>query len=114
MATRSCVAIQDNEKYVLTYIHWDGYPEGVGKELEQSYNAPDQALRVCNTGYLSSLRLSLEESIKETLEIVGSEPMIPTILSTLQRAKNQASYWGCEYFYLFDSKCHKWHCTQLY
>jgi hypothetical protein len=39
MSTRSCIARPTTEGFSGRYVHWDGYPAGVGKELYGLYQS---------------------------------------------------------------------------
>ena len=56
MATRALIGhLDDNKKFVSTYNHYDGYPEGLGKSLDKFFNTDEKARIVSNTGYISSI-----------------------------------------------------------
>ena len=41
--------------YIGIYCHWDGYTDGVGKELVENYNDYEKALQLISGGYTSSI-----------------------------------------------------------
>ena len=56
MATRSNIAIVNQDKSITSiYIHWDGYPEYVGKLLLNHYHNDDIVNGLMNLGNLSIL-----------------------------------------------------------
>jgi len=56
MATRALIGHLDKDrKFVSTYNHYDGYPDGLGKTLKKFYNTDEKARVVANTGYISSI-----------------------------------------------------------
>jgi hypothetical protein len=63
MATRSNIIIQDPEtkEYTSIYCHWEGYPDGVGKTLEEFWDTPEKIQELIKLGDLSSLGETLEE-----------------------------------------------------
>lgn len=64
MATRSTVWVQVNENLARgIYIHWDGYPEGVGMTLAQNYTDIESVNELINLGSLSSLRATFDETV---------------------------------------------------
>jgi len=59
MATRALIAYLDakdgNPTLTTTYNHYDGYPENLGKGLENFYDDDTKANEVANAGYISFL-----------------------------------------------------------
>ena len=56
MATRALIGYLDEDRnFTCTYNHYDGYPEGLGKALEDHYNTDEKAKQIANTGYISSV-----------------------------------------------------------
>ena len=56
MATRSTIGIQNGDNSIdLIYCHWDGYLNGVGKILKESYNTEDKIRELIGFGNISSL-----------------------------------------------------------
>ena len=98
MGTRSNIAYQrPNGKVVVTYCHWDGYPEYNGVMLNQHYDNQKKAEELANQGYVSSLK----PTIKETLEDrVNTEP--PIIYHSAHTFYNDVS-WQVEWIYLFKN-----------
>ena len=41
--------------YIGIYCHWDGYIEGVGRELLEHYNTYEKALKLISGGFASSI-----------------------------------------------------------
>ena len=56
MSTRSGIALKlDNGTYIWNYIHWDGYPAGVGHTLLDNYPTRERVEKLLDLGNLSSL-----------------------------------------------------------
>ena len=56
MATRALIGYLDEDRnFTCTYNHYDGYPEGLGKALLDHYDTDEQAKKIANTGYISSV-----------------------------------------------------------
>jgi hypothetical protein len=55
MATRSNISVKVGDVYHTIYVHWDGYPEGVGKTLLLNYNSQELAEKLVSNGDISSL-----------------------------------------------------------
>ena len=61
MSTRSNIAIELSDKKVKNiYVHCDGYPYGIGKILNDSYNTYDKAKELFNFGDASYLDDTIE------------------------------------------------------
>ena len=62
MATRSTIAYKTAEgKVVAIYCHWDGYPAGVGKTLQENYQAAYKIGKLIQMGDVSSLGAEIGE-----------------------------------------------------
>jgi len=62
MATRALIGfLDDDNQFVSTYNHYDGYEQGLGKALLNHYNDEDAAERVASTGYISSIDIETGE-----------------------------------------------------
>lgn len=55
MGTSATIAVRRGDTVYATTVHWDGYPEYVGKILASSYNSLDKATDLILLGDLSSL-----------------------------------------------------------
>jgi hypothetical protein len=63
MGTRSTIATQNPDGTITAiYCHWDGYPEGVGKTLQEHYTNPDKVAQLMALGDLSALGPEIGES----------------------------------------------------
>ena len=61
MSTRSNIAIElPNKKVKVIYVHSDGYPYGIGKILNDSYNTYEKAEELFNFGDASYLDDTIE------------------------------------------------------
>ena len=63
MSTRSYIAIQNptTKEILATYVHSDGYPDGVGHCLIKHYNSFDKAINLFNYGQASYLGSTIDE-----------------------------------------------------
>ena len=54
MATRALIGYLDEDRnFTCTYNHYDGYPEHLGKALNDFYNNDEKAEEISNEGYIS-------------------------------------------------------------
>lgn len=61
MATRSSIAMVTGEGIRSVYVHWDGYPEGVGATLEEHYQDPGKLASLMDRGDVSVLAEEIGE-----------------------------------------------------
>ena len=98
MGTRSNIAYQRaNGQVVVTYCHWDGYPEHNGVMLNQHYNNQKKAEQLANQGYLSCLKPTIKESLDDRANI---QP--PTIYHSAHTFYNDVQF-DIEWIYLFKN-----------
>jgi hypothetical protein len=101
MGTHAMVGIWNpgNGTVTASYIHYDGYTEGVGRTLVEHFNDPIGATLVATGGYLSSLESDWTRSREES---VRADPA--TIFDSVEDyMENGYDYAGAEYLYLYDS-----------
>lgn len=66
MGTRSRVGIQNEDKSVTSiYIHWDGYPEYLGEELNENLLTEELVRNYLAEGDRSTFELSYKEMRNE-------------------------------------------------
>ena len=98
MGTRSNIAYErPNGQVVVTYCHYDGYPEYNGVILNENYNNQSKAEELANQGYLSSLKPTIKESLEGRANI---EP--PQIYHSLHSYLNNINF-DIEWIYLFKN-----------
>lgn len=63
MSTHAFVAIENpNQTITGIYLHSDGYPNGIGKILLESYNTKETAKTLVEMGYASAIHNDLDLS----------------------------------------------------
>lgn len=63
MATRSIIGkLNDDESVKAIYCHWDGYPSGVGKTLQEYYTTDEKVDELLNLGDISTLGDTIEST----------------------------------------------------
>ena len=96
MGTRSNIAYErPNGQVVVTYCHYDGYPDYNGVILNENYDRPKQAEELANQGYLSSLKPTLKDSLKGR-----ANHDAPMIYHSLHSYLNDIQ-WDIEWIYIF-------------
>jgi hypothetical protein len=98
MSTRSFVSILVNDVYRTIYVHFDGYPEGVGLAL-QNFNTYHSALDLIAAGDRSSIDGE-----------VYNEPY--TEYSSFEEFLHAAKNSWIEWYYIFKNG--NWHCGNTY
>jgi len=107
MSTRSRIGIQnENGSITSIYCHYDGYPEGVGKELVEKFNSPVKINDLLSKGDMSSIHSN--EHYKDR-----GENNVDAIVSANEQAyvKDTEQSWG-EYAYLFRNG--EWEVCPIY
>lgn len=61
MSTNAYIGIKDGNDVEYVYIHFDGYPSGVGSILKEHYSNPDDVQRLISKGDMSSLGNTIDE-----------------------------------------------------
>jgi len=101
MGTSSMIGyIKEDGTVATTYCHYDGYVEYNGRLLLDSYNTPERAKEVAETGYLSGLKADLELSKSESVH--KEEPSV--FLSPRTFIDHGDTTHGAQYLYLYDGE----------
>jgi len=96
MGTRSNIAYErPNGQVVVTYCHYDGYPDYNGVILNENYDTPKTAEEIANQGYLSSLKPTLKDSLEDR-----ANHDAPIIYHSLHSYLNDIQ-WDIEWIYIF-------------
>jgi NTP pyrophosphatase (non-canonical NTP hydrolase) len=109
MATRALIGYIEDGALTATYNHYDGYPENLGKALNNFFNSPTLAKDIANYGYISYID-------PETGEIEAKHKESPDKLSLRKSGDEQAVYdvaslidsYGADYAYFYSPNADKW------
>jgi len=104
MGTRSLVGVMIGNKCRTIYVHWDGYLEGVGREL-QAYNTQADVEDLLAEGD----RSSLTDGFYRDRGDKGVEPKDYDSFDELFQAAKDC--WA-EWYYVFKDGV--WHCGNTY
>ena len=113
MATRANIITIDNRMMYLTYNHYDGYPEYLGKALETHYNTEDLASKVSREGYISyiddetgevNVSNPKDKDIKPTTYDLGGQD-IEGMAYILAKEINAS---GADYAYIWNQRGDNW------
>ena len=104
MGTRSLVGVMVGSKCRAVYVHWDGYLDGVGAEL-QEYTTQAEVEELIAEGDRSSLTDGFYKDRGET----GVDPVEYDTFAEFLDAANGC---GAEYYYVFKDGV--WYCGDTY
>ena len=106
MSTNSLVAILNEDNTVTSsYVHYDGYTEGVGEMLLENYNSEELARDLAeNLGYASSLRETIEASHADRANSDVAETYEDYL--DFEEYIRECSY--LEYVYVWDCHSDEW------
>ena len=113
MATRSFIAKKNptTGRYTSIYVHWDGYPTGVGLTLRDHYKTDEKVNFLLEQGDISSLHETVVETVKESYRTRGDKNVDAMVFHTLdEMCEHYRSCW-CEYGYIWMDG--KWSCLVL-
>ena len=104
MGTRSFVGVMVGDKCRAVYVHWDGYLDGVGREL-QDYTTQAEVEELIADGDRSSLDSGFYKERGET----GVDPKE---FATFDEFYDYAEGSWAEYYYIFKDGV--WYCGDTY
>ena len=103
MGTRSFVGVMVGDKCRAVYVHWDGYLEGVGAEL-QDYTTQAEVEELIADGDMSSLGDYYKDR--------GETGVAPKTYDTFDKFYKAADGSWAEYYYIFKDGV--WYCGDTY
>ena len=111
MGTRALIGYLDTNgdtKLTSTYNHYDGYPENLGKGLENFYNSDAKAEEIANMGYISYLDPETGE-----IEAANKKKSIITPLSdnfneAMMEIASEIDSFSGNYGYIWDNENEEW------
>ena len=103
MGTRSFVGVMVGDKCRAVYVHWDGYLEGVGAEL-QDYTTQEEVLELIADGDMSSLGDYYKDR--------GETGVEPKEFASFDEFYDYANESWAEYYYIFKDGV--WYCGDTY
>jgi hypothetical protein len=107
MATRSMIGrINPDDTITAIYCHFDGYPEGVGKDLVKFYDTDEKVNELINLGDISALSSSPESC--DSYAKRGEKDKEARTYSNFEDLLNVGNHIWAEYFYIFNHDF--WNC----
>ena len=113
MATRANIITIDDRMMYLTYNHYDGYPENLGKALETHYNTEELASKISREGYISyvddetgeiSVSNPADKNVEPTTYDLGGQD-IEGMAYILAKEINAT---GADYAYIWNQRGDNW------
>jgi hypothetical protein len=104
MGTRSRIALHNpalGGAFTSIYVHWDGYPEGVGATLLEHYKDEDTVRRLLSHGDMSSLEDTPEASGAGAYKNRGETGVDARHSANLSQLSELTQDCGGEYLYVF-------------
>jgi len=106
MATRSFIAVLHDSGYDAIYCHWDGYLDGVGKNLIRNFNTLTEVKKLISGGDASSIDENGEVNYYDTPDSHFYR------CSDYDELVTDAKVCGAEYLYVFAEN--QWYYLKIY
>ena len=104
MGTRSFVGVMVGDVCRAVYVHWDGYLDGVGRDLK-NYTRQSAVEELISHGDRSSLDGGYYKDR-------GEDGVDPRDYATFSEFLDDANGYGAEYYYIFKDGV--WYCGDCY
>lgn len=104
MGTRSRIALHNpalGGAFTSIYVHWDGYPDGVGATLLESYTDEDKIRKLIALGDMSSLQDTVEACANEAYAARGETGVEAQHSANLAQLSQLTQSCGGEYLYVY-------------
>ena len=108
MATRALIGYLENGVLTSTYNHYDGYPENLGKALENFYNTPEKAKEIANKGYVSFVDSKTGEIEANNKQAPGKVKLSTNFLDAMDEIAEEIDSYGGDYGYIWDNSKGEW------
>lgn len=106
MATRSFIAVKVKDGYNAIYCHWDGYIDGVGKNLYNNFKTFKEVNNLIDGGDVSSI------DEKGNVSYYNDDASNTIFCSDYNELVENAKNCGTEYLYVFN--VNEWYYLKLY
>lgn len=113
MATRALVGFistdaAGNHVLTSTYNHYDGYPENLGKGLDNHYSSPEKAREIANMGYISYLDPASGEIEAKHKEPADQTKLADNFEDAMMEVAQMGDSYGADYIYIYDTYNNMW------
>jgi len=109
MATRALIGYIENGVLTTTYNHYDGYPDNLGKALNNFFNSPTLAKDIANYGYISYIDPEtgdIEAANQDTPDKLDLNKMDPE--DAVERVAALVDSYGADYAYFYSPNADNW------
>jgi hypothetical protein len=109
MATRALIGYIENGVLTTTYNHYDGYPDNLGKALNNFFNSPTLAKDIANYGYISYIDPKtgdIEAANQDTPDKLDLNKMGPE--DAVERVAALVDSYGADYAYFYSPNADNW------
>jgi hypothetical protein len=109
MATRALIGYIENGVLTTTYNHYDGYPDNLGKALNNFFNSPTLAKDIANYGYISYIDPEtgdIEAANQDTPDKLDLNKMGPE--DAVERVAALVDSYGADYAYFYSPNADNW------
>jgi hypothetical protein len=108
MATRAAIIYIDNKgKMSATYNHYDGYPENLGKGLNDHYSDDFNAQKIASEGYISYMDPETGE-IEQNNQQNPETYVIDDLDDAVGKLNDVAQGMGADYVYIYVPYNNSW------
>ena len=118
MATRALVGfihdLSGQPVLISTYNHYDGYPENLGKALENHYSMPEEALKIASMGYISYINPESGEIEAKHKEPADKTPLGDNFEEAMFKVAETADSYGADYVYIYNVEESGWNHVKMY
>jgi hypothetical protein len=111
MATRALIAYLDTDgttKLTTTYNHYDGYPENLGKALENFFDSDSLAKDLANYGYVSYIDPETGEIEANNTQFPGMVQLPDNFNEAMMEIAAEVDSHGGDYGYIWDNENGEW------
>jgi len=113
MATRALIGFistdaAGNQVLTSTYNHYDGYPESLGKGLDNHYSSPEKAREIASMGYISYLDPASGEIEAKHKEPADQTKLADNFEDAMMEVAQMGDSYGADYIYIYDTYNNMW------
>lgn len=108
MATRALIGYIEDGMLTATYNHYDGYPDHLGKALNDFFNSPTLAKDVANYGYISYIDGETGEIEAKNQQSPTKHSLGPSEEDNLFDVAALIDSFGADYAYFYTPESDEW------
>lgn len=110
MSTRSFISMKNGDGYTAVYCHYDGYPEGVGKQLKENFTTEETVTDLIDLGNISYIEDG-EPCAYHRDRGEDYSRNAPKNYICIQELRSEAKHSWAEYLYVFEDN--NWYVEKL-